>query len=274
VHYIIVEPANGEVVLPGVLPVYEIGELVPTGRPEHAGVAPKLYGVEHAEEQVPALKQQIERDIRSGRPPVICAMLESTELYGPIQEQLSERLLLPKPTEGAAVFRYYDPRVFRHLRWILKAEQLGGLLGLVDSWTYLDPEEGWVTVERPKCDGATAFEVSRDQYAAIARIELVEQAIDLLRTSRMSSTADTPRQLHAQLVKGEGYGLSADDLLAFSLHGTLVSPHFDRHPRVGAVLASREETSYCDATAAWTERDWQTIARETDQEYKEVNHGA
>jgi hypothetical protein len=52
--YIIVEPNNGNIEdLPYPFP-YELGELVPQGRPALAGVAPQLYRLEHPTKQLSA----------------------------------------------------------------------------------------------------------------------------------------------------------------------------------------------------------------------------
>ncbi|CAN7634373.1 hypothetical protein LJR230_004675 [Trinickia sp. LjRoot230] len=74
-----------------------------------------------------------------------------------------------------------------------------------------------------------------------------------------------PPLIDAQLAKGEACGLSGSDLLAFALHGTVVSPYFDRHPRVRAVLQASETHPYAETAARWTQGDWEAIARESIQ---------
>jgi len=71
--------------------------------------------------------------------------------------------------------------------------------------------------------------------------------------------------LDAQLAKGEAHGLAGGDLLAFALHGTLVSPCFDRHPRVRAILQAPRKGPYAEAVANWSAADWEAIARESIQ---------
>ncbi|WP_254367165.1 hypothetical protein [Paraburkholderia sp. NMBU_R16] len=74
-----------------------------------------------------------------------------------------------------------------------------------------------------------------------------------------------PSLLDAQLAKGDMYGLSGADLLAFALHGAIVSPYFDRHPRVQTVLQAPDKAPYAETVARWTQRDWEAIARESIQ---------
>jgi hypothetical protein len=264
VHYVIVESVNGTLELPGAPSVYETGELVPAARTELQGVAPVLYCAEHPELQLPALRQRAERDLENGVPPVICAIVESDAATGRLHQHLADRLVLQAPASGDAVFRYYDPRVFPHLRRILKAEQMGALLGPVASWTFLDTVNGWTAVNGA-AEPESAFGVTADQYERIERIELVQRALDVLRRNGTAVPPDMPALLDTQLAKGEVYGLAGGDLLAFALHGTLVSPYFDRHPRVRAVLKAPRQGPYAEAVAGWGAAEWEAIARESIQ---------
>jgi hypothetical protein len=262
IHYVIVEPLNGKLELSNVPSVYAVGELVPDERPDLAGNAPILHCAEHPKEQLPVLRERAERARASGAPPVICAILECDKATHRLHHHLSARLALPKPEGGTAIFRFYDPRVFAHLRWILKPEQLGALMGPVMRWTYLDGQAGWVTVEGakvPKDD----FALTDAQYKKVTRIEIVERALETLRSNGVAIKPDMPSLLDAQLAKGEIYGLSGADLLAFALHGTIVSPYFDRHPRVRAVLQEPEKHPYAETVARWSKPDWEAIARES-----------
>jgi hypothetical protein len=261
-HYVIVEPLNGKVELPDVPPIYAVGELVPDARPELAGAAPVLYCAEHPNEQLPALRERAEQDRASGIPPVICAILESDKASNRLQRHLAARLVVPKPTDGTAVLRFHDPRVFAHLRWILKPEQLGALMGPVARWTYLNGDAGWGAVEGAKAPNDD-FPLTNAQYQQVARIEFIEQALDVLRSTRAAIKPGMPSLVDAQLAKGETYGLAGVDLLAFALHGTVVSPYFDRHPHVRTVLQAPAQHPYAETVARWTPSDWEAIARDS-----------
>jgi hypothetical protein len=129
-------------------------------------------------------------------------------------------------------------------------------------WTYLDGQAGWVTVEGAKVP-EDDFALTDAQYKKVTRIEIVERALETLRSNGAAIKPDMPSLLEAQLAKGEIYGLSGTDLLAFALHGTVVSPYFDRHPRVRAVLQEPEKHPYAETVARWSQPDWEAIARES-----------
>jgi hypothetical protein len=264
VHYVIVEPANGKLELPDAPQPYKIGELVPTARPDLEGVAPVLYCAEHPAEQLPALRKIASLALERRAPPVICAIVASDKATGRIQQHLADLLLLDRPHGGdAAVFRYYDPRVFSHLSRILKAEQFDALLGPVQAWSFLDPAGEWTTANAAG-ESEDIFAVTPEQYDRIGRIELVQHALDRLRANQAATPSDTPALLDVQFAKGVTHGLDGADLQAFALHGLLVSPYFDRHPRIRAILQAPERT-YVDSVANWGPGDWETVARESIQ---------
>jgi hypothetical protein len=223
-----------------------------------------LYCAEHPNEQLPALREQAVRDRAAGTPPVMCAILECDKASTRLQRHLADRMALRKPMEGTAVLRFYDPRVFAHLRWILKPEQMGALMGPVARWSYLDGAGGWVAVEGAKAP-SDDFAITNAQYKQVERIEVIERALQALRGNGAVIKPEMPSLLDAQLAKGETYGLSGADLLAFALHGTVVSPYFDRHPRVRTVLQAPEQHPYAETVARWTQGDWEAVARESIQ---------
>jgi hypothetical protein len=262
--YLIIEPSNGELRMRPSPNAYEIGELVPAERPELEGVAPVLYRLEHIERQLPHVRALAQSHHLDGRPPVVCGILETEATTDMIREHLAQALLLCKPLAGSAVFRYYDPRVFAPLCWILEPEQMLTLMGPVTRWTYLDVAGAWqdVTFEG---NGSGNLVVTDVQYQQIARLSFVRRALELLREANVTTSADLPRQLDKQLHKAERYGLSPEDQIPFALHGVLVGPNFDRHPHVQSVLSQVRETPYAEAVGRWSDNDWQRIGMETAQ---------
>lgn len=262
--YLIVEPSNGELRMRPGPNAYEIGELVPAERPELEGVAPVLHRLEHTVRQLPRVRELAESHHQDGRPPMVCGILETEATTDVMREHLAESLLLCKPLAGSAVFRYYDPRVFAHLGWILEPEQMLTLMGPVTRWTYLDVAGAWQEVSFDG-KGSGSLVVTDEQYQQIARLGFVRRALTLLREAGVTTSADLPRQLDKQLRKAERYGLSPEDQIPFALHGVLVAPNFDHHPQVQSALSQVRETPYAEAVGRWSDNDWQRIGQESVQ---------
>lgn len=265
--YIIVEPSNGNIDDLSYPFPYELGELVPATRPALAGVAPRLCRLEHPANQLTAVRAKVEREARAGYAPTICAVFESGAPTRQLHEHLANALLLQKSPDVSAVFRYYDPRVFSHLQWMLEGDQLDTLMGPVTAWTYFQQHTGWITrrfAARSTGELAVAqMTVSDAQYKTIARIALIERTLEPLRAQNAELSPDLPRALNYQLDKAERYGLPMEDQGVFALHGILVKPDFDRHPTIQAVLAGLHETPYSYAVAGWSDDDWKRIAEES-----------
>jgi hypothetical protein len=262
--YIIVEPSNGELDISPAPNAYEIGELVPAARPELEGVAPVLYRLEHTERQLPRVRELAEFHHQEGRPPLFCSVLETEAVTDTILEHLAESLLLHKPVDGSVVFRYYDPRVYAHLSWILGSAQMHALMGPVTRWTYLDMAGAWQEASFDG-NGSGGLAVADEQYGQIARLDFVRQALKLLRDAGVTTSADMTRQLDKQLRKAERYDLPPEDQIPFALHGVLVASNFDRHPQVQSALSQVHKTPYAEAVGRWSDNDWQRIRQESAQ---------
>lgn len=259
--YMVVEPNNGDLDMRPAPNAYEIGELVPSERPDLEGVAPVLYRLEHVERQLAHVQQLAVSHWRDGRPPLVCGIFETQAMTDDVREHLASSLLLDKPGGGRGVFRYYDPRVYSHLCWILRSSQLAALMGPVTRWTYLDETGDW---QEARFDVVKheKLAVTGEQYRQIARIALVRGALEPLRAAGIRIPQDLPRFLDIQLHKAEQYGLAVEDQIPFALHGVLVAPNFDRHPKLQSILARSRETPYAEAVAQWGDEDWQRIRQE------------
>ncbi|CAE6711848.1 MULTISPECIES: DUF4123 domain-containing protein [Paraburkholderia] len=263
--YIVVEPSNGELDLGSAPRPFEIGELVPRAKPDLEGVAPWLYRLEHVKQQLPAVSALAKSHRQMGRPPVVCCVLETPADTDMIREHLANALVLKRPDCGTAVFRYYDPRVFAHLHWILNSDQIPSLTGPVTSWSYLSEAGDWLNIP---LDGmsVSSLELTTEQFSQLGRLSFVRRALESLKdVFAVPPPADLPRRLDSYLRRAESYGLPSEDRIPFALHGVLVAPNFDSHPKVQAVLADVTQVPYGEAVSNWSDEDWKAIARESMQ---------
>ncbi|MCX5541287.1 DUF4123 domain-containing protein [Paraburkholderia sp. CNPSo 3076] len=260
--YVIAEPSNGELEFGDAPNAYRVGELVPQAKPDLEGVAPVLMRLEHAERQFSRVIEVAEIAHGSGRPPMVCAIIESDIRTDRLHEHLANALLITRPGGSHAVFRYYDPRVFGHLQWILDSVQLQSLLGPVSRWRWLDEGGHWQEV---LSSGYRQIDLtfSDEQFKQLERLSLVRKALETVAAAGMQATPEVARQLDRMLLKAERYGLPLEDQIPFALHGMLVAPNFDQHPQVQAILAMVNETPYTEAVVNWTDEMWLRVGKES-----------
>jgi len=263
--YLMVEPSNGELNLGSAPKPFEIGELVPDAKPDLEGVAPWLYRLEHVERQLPAVKALAEAHWQMGRPPLVCCVLKTPADTDTIREHLANALVLQRPDRGISVFRYYDPRVFAHLHWILNSDQIPSLTGPVTSWSYLSEAGEWLNIPL-QGKSVSALELTAEQFSQLGRLSFVRRALESLQDVLVAPPpVDLPRRLDSYMRRAESYGLPSEDRIPFALHGILVAPNFDRHPKVRAVLADVTQMPYGEAVSNWTDEEWEAIAQESAQ---------
>jgi hypothetical protein len=262
--YVIVEPANGEFDISPAPNPFEIGELVPQARPELEGVAPFLYRLEHPERQLGRVQELAQFHAHEGRPPVICAILQTAADTLTIREHLASALLLNRPETDVrpAVFRFYDPRVFAHLRWILDTAQFLALMGPITRWAYLARPGTWVDIPFEGL-ASPGLQVDAEQFAQLGRLAYVRLALEPLVQRNAALPEDLPQRLDRQVAKAERYGLAPEDRVAFALHGVFVAPNFDQHPQVRSVLAAIDDVPYAEAVSKWTDEVWTRIRAES-----------
>ena len=262
-QYLIVEPSNGKVVMGSAPSMYEVGEIVPDAMPELKGVMPRLYTVEHWERQLPVIKNIAARDIEKGLAPRVCALVETDADWDILMKHIGDTLALPRQWgEGYSVFRFYDPRVFSHLGWLLREDQMGRIFGPIVRWSYYSGQS-WVTVHRPEAALAETLALTDRQWTVLRELPLLEQALKAIRDAGEPIDDRMPRKLEILFAKGNEFGLSRDDKVVFAVQAALVSPNIDRHPAVAAAL--KRQDSYAETTAKWTDEDWARIAFELPQ---------
>lgn len=258
--YLIVEPDNGRVDLCAAPRMFEIGEIVPSVMPELKGVMPVLYIVEHPDRQVAALHAVASKDAGSGLPPRICALLETEADAETLMIHLGNTIALARESGTFCAFRFYDPRVFRHLHWVLPPEQYSYLYGPISRWRYFYQDD-WVVAERPLAV-AKQVQPTDEQWATLRRLHLIEKALQSIRDAGEPVDESTAPQLNTLFEKGAGYGLSGEDLAVFAVQSALVSPHLDRHPKIAAALQKVANSSYSEVTAQWSDEEWAKIAHD------------
>nr|WP_198044537.1 DUF4123 domain-containing protein [Cupriavidus taiwanensis] len=164
------------------------------------------------------------------------------------------------------LLRYFDPRVMRHLQWILGAEQRGALLGPAHAWAW-PCAQGWRVLQRQEADSLSyQLRLEDAQWDSLQRLPLVNAALVELEMVAPGLLRDEglPRTLDEQLVyASQAMGLREEaDWVFCSVQAARFHPEIHEHPRLQKLVlrARAEGTGYADACSELTEGDWLSMA--------------
>ncbi|UXY16285.1 DUF4123 domain-containing protein [Chitiniphilus purpureus] len=181
----------------------------------------------------------------------------------------SNHLLLRSP-QGRALLRYYDPRVFVHLTWLLNPDQLADLFGPTTQWTCLLKHQ-WVSIPRPvAAESCQYWGASRQQRVQLDQVGLINAVLANWLAPASPAWADLSafvplaRQVEAALSTAQQrYGLQdAADLAEFAVQALRHGASFHLHDLIQRVLArvNTGATTYADACALIEPHQWAAIA--------------
>ncbi|KAG1256703.1 hypothetical protein G6F65_016210 [Rhizopus arrhizus] len=130
------------------------------------------------------------------------------------------------------LFRYYDPRVWSALTWILSTSQLDALLGPVQSWTAPSAKRDiWRTYES-RGTGNDGLPLAPGQMHAISSLASINRVIDrLLRVDHGIDDHSVSKQVYDEILSADALGLSdADDQEAFAFVSITQPPGIHEAP--------------------------------------------
>lgn len=139
--YLLIEPANLPAELNELLP--EMYPCVPPFLWAAEDSMPRLLRLEnltHSEQEV--VSQLMEPEKSEQYPPVVCAWLQTDSSTEELANCLA-RFLTGRVSEGAVIWRYYDPRVFILTAHLFTDEQGNALLGAVARWSFPWRRQWW-----------------------------------------------------------------------------------------------------------------------------------
>lgn len=149
----------------------------------------------------------------------ICGWMFSRKTGDHLQRHLSD-LLLFKYQSDDWLFRYYDPRVMGRLIAILSVNQLDDLLGIVDSWHFLNRYKNEVIIQhRAKNNfGRNLIQLNLRQWGAVSNIEWFNRTLDAY--AKFDPTPLSLAQeklLNQALIYVKRFGLTqGEDILVFA----------------------------------------------------------
>lgn len=198
----------------------------------------------------------LERSGRHGhgsRHPYFSALLRSGTGARELAAELSRKLLVTAPDRSRALLRFFDPRVFRHLRWLLDEAQLGSLLGSVEAWSWCDGSGQWQTQHRGGHSPLPSLRLHAAQWDTLERFGLLNEC--LRHIARMAPGLEMDDGLAcrtdaflASAYRQHGFADAMDRCL-FAAQAIVYHPRIHGHPQLAKRLASARTgiTSYATA---------------------------
>lgn len=204
-------------------------------------------------------------------PVPFCGWIISSHPLRTLAGYLSRQLSQKSPEGKKALFRFYDPRVLRHLPRILWPWQLSALLGPVDRWIYLD-NFGKLREIAPHQEKRHygAPRLTLEQWRAVRRIGLFNQCLERYLSLPEEGRHETmPFDVIDSLIVSAAQHRVTDsaNTVAFVLHGLATNPQFYRHPIMQKLLARLDDrVSYISLTNQLADEEWDAIStyREND----------
>lgn len=210
--------------------------------------------------------------------PGICAYIEASVDAAALASYLADQMLvLPVEKSGhralaGALWRFFDPRVFANLCWILEASHLATLVGPASRWVYpwLDSWYEFNTVEDHVSNpGVQPGVAQRERIAGFARIDIDvwerTQRIAIINQTlvRLRLPTELPWQEKAAMAARVESALTdaerrlrweqSEDQMNYAEHVARYGAAFRNHPRLverWAQLEARTETMSCSELIA------------------------
>lgn len=258
--YALIDRVSGGTIPDG-LPLIE---LAPAGMAHEAHLLPWLLPLRDVPApQISELLDDMTAACAQGETPLLPTLMASPADVEAMRLHVVNRLIVRLADGQRVLLRYYDPRVFSQLRWILQPEQLVYLFGHIERWTFCLKGQ-WYSESRPQGANRLSLTPNAQQSAQLARIGAVNQVLATLLPHPTLAEHDRVSQAIDRLIERaqRQHGLAEEaDWIAFARHGITVHPEFDRHPQIAAIIRRlpEDEATYRDATALLDEAHWQHI---------------
>lgn len=184
-----------------------------------------------------------------------------------IASHLRNRLIARRPDGERNLLRFYDPRVFRHLRWLFSAEQMNLLLGPIAAWNWPDGDGVWRQHKRGE-PMALTLRLDARHWETIDRLRLINRSLNDLEVRAPQLTQDDALAQRIDALLAEAQALHAlhenDDRLLYAQQPLRFHPHIHRHPTLRARLQQVREHggSYVEACADLDDAAMRVLAAE------------
>lgn len=177
------------------------------------------------------LQANLEAGFEGKQQHLLSALLSSEASFDApaMLRHLTRHLVLESP-QGKAFLRYYDPRVFRHLAWILKPSQYRALFGPINRWTLCAPDAPRTMTAPPTATRSQTWHASAEQRQWLDRLGMVNETLRQIaheypehKLSETQALEEVSRRILAAMDIAESqHGLTHEnDLVAYATNALL-----------------------------------------------------
>ncbi|MCZ4304010.1 DUF4123 domain-containing protein [Zoogloeaceae bacterium G21618-S1] len=240
--------------------------LVPSGFEAEAHLMPQFVHLRRFDSvQRDALLDWLEGPSAGDGAPPVLAFVSSDADDARVLNHLRRQLIIGLSGDRKCLLRYYDPKVFWHLHWILDETQRASLFGPLRQWVYW--HDGlWRLSEKPLAGSRRPVPLSQRQSAQLGRVATINQVMASIElpvgaTARLALA----QRVDADIERAQRKGLGDEmDWIHFARLCHTCHPRFDEHPRVVDLLAclAQDECTFSDVAAAMDDMFWQGVATE------------
>ena len=207
----------------------------------------------------------------------VMALFDTTAQASALIAHLVRRMFVRRPDGVEDALRFYDPFVFRHLRWLLSAEQMDSLLGPIQNWYWREPDGMWHRQPRA-ADHASLrpLRLTTGQWPTLLRMSDIQQALaELSRADSIHSREPAiAQQLDMLLAEAwRTYGMAdRQDRRLYAVQATRYHRDIHRHPVMQSCLRriSEEAMTFVTACSDFDDARMRRMAEELQQ--MQVSH--
>lgn len=230
--YALINPLQVDEALWSDLPVTP---LVPKGFGAHAHLMPRLLELRLMSEDARIqLLERVSTQRRNSRFPYFSSLFVTDLSREEVVARLSGRLLVHGAEGSKALLRYYDPQVFRHLRWLLRQEQLNSLLLGIKSWDWTDGSGQWQRYRPVGAVPRSELRLTGEQWGDLQRLGLLSRCLrQVARNEPDKARDDAVAKSANSLLKAayERHGLTdAADRCLYAEQAIRFHPEIHCHP--------------------------------------------
>ncbi|WP_234419617.1 DUF4123 domain-containing protein, partial [Xanthomonas fragariae] len=125
--------------------------------------------------QIELLDHMQEWEKSNPRMTYFSALLTSDADERKVVNHLARQMLQKTSDRECMLLRFYDPRVFGHLQWILDERQINYLLGPIEKWSWRLLDGSWAYQPRSADTGGLGLKLTESQWGVLSRIGVLNR---------------------------------------------------------------------------------------------------